>query len=81
MERNAYLQLCKEASLLPYGLNYIRENVPEALTVTYKGIKYYPYTFYFLFKNGIPEDRAVLHDLKANSHLCVPLSEVKGAEE
>lgn len=81
MERNIFLKLCKEISLLPYGLNYIRENVPEELTVTYKGSRYYPYTFYFLFKSGIATDMAVLHDLKANSHLCVPLSEVKGAEE
>lgn len=77
MERNAFLNLCREVSMLPEGLNYMRTNVPLHLRVIYNNSEYYPVSLYFKFLNGRTNNIAVLHDLKANSFLSVPLEEVR----
>lgn len=76
-ERNKFLNLCREVSKLPEGLNYMRTDVPHHLRVIYGGSEYYPYSLYFNFKNGTAQNIAVLHDLKANSFISVPLEEVR----
>ena len=83
MERNKFLFMCREVSMLPTGICGICENVPERLQVEFEGIKYYPVTFYYRFDKGTPIDMATLHDLKANAVVNCQLSRVKpliGAE-
>ena len=81
MDKNKYFNLCREVSKLPEGVLHIRENVPKKLQVIYDGTAYYPLTLYPEYKNGEYKFMAVLHSLKANSFISVPLSDVKGAEE
>ena len=76
MDRNEFLNLCREVSKLPEGVLHIRENVPKTLQVMYGGSAYYPVTFYYEFINGTPMSRAVLHSLKTNSFMHVPLKDV-----
>lgn len=77
MERKEFLQMCLEASKLPEWMLHMRRDVPEDLLVEYDEIIYYPVTFFYHFKNGVPEDGAVLHSLKANGIITADLSKVK----
>lgn len=81
MDRKKFLKLCESVSRLPTGAYGIAQNVPDALTVLYKGIKYYPSGFKLWFKNGECFDCAILHDLKTNTVLHCELSKVKGVPE
>lgn len=80
MEQGKFLELCSEVSRLPEGFNYMRQNVPEKLTVIHDGIRYYPYRLICCYINGERKLRAVLHDLEANSTNEVPLEEVTKGE-
>ena len=71
MERNTYLQKILQCAML-------KESVPEALRVVYKGIEYYPFG-YSMYGNpdGTWRHTAVLHDIKANAIVSAPLMEVE----
>lgn len=81
MDKNKFLNLCREVSKLPEGVLHIRKNVPKKLQVIYDGTAYYPLTLYPNFKSEPYTLMAALHSLKANSFISIPLSDVKGAEE
>lgn len=76
MERKAYLKLCSEISTLPKGVGGVLSRPPPELLVTYDGGIYYPLHYEMHFKKGEFYDIAVLHDLKANSLMHVPLEKV-----
>ena len=77
MERKQYLKLCSEISLIPKSVGGVLSRPPPELLVAYDGIAYYPFYYEMHFKNGEYYDIAVLHDLKANSLVNVPLEKVK----
>ena len=68
MERKEYIELCQRIAVLPVTSGGVPANIPPKLIVNYDGIAYYPYAFEIIFnKDGTYQDRAILHDLKANS--------------
>lgn len=79
MERNNYLNLCKECAMIcDEGLYAVKVDVPDRLQVEYKGAKYYPSAYQLAFKkDGSVVHTAILHDLTANSLAYVPLQDVK----
>ena len=77
MDRKQYLNLCREISTLPQGIAGTLSRPPQELLVTYDGSTYYPFYFEMRFKKGGHYDVAVLHDLKANSIVHVPLEDVE----
>lgn len=82
MERNTYLQkILQCAKLKETGLPGMKESVPDALRVVYKGIEYYPfgYSMYANF-DGTWRHTAVLHDIKANAVVSAPLVDVEAKE-
>ena len=82
MERNTYLQkILQCAKLKETGLPGMKKFVPEQLRVVYKGIDYYPYG-YAMYANsdGSWRHTAVLHDIKANAIVSVPLMDVEAKE-
>ena len=79
MDRNLYLQkILQCAKLKETGLPGVKESVPDALRVVYKGIEYYPFG-YSMYGNpdGTWRHTAVLHDITANAVVSAPLDEVK----
>lgn len=79
MDRTKYLQMARECAMLTErGMFDIPKNVPERLLVTVDGIKYYPEAYELGFnRDGSVRHTAIVHDLKANSILSVPLEKVK----
>ena len=79
MERTKYLQMARECAMLTErGMFNIAVNVPERLIVTVDGIKYYPEAYELGFNHdGSVRHTAIVHDLKANAILSVPLEKVK----
>ena len=79
MERNTYLQkILQCAKLKETGLPGVKESVPDAFRVVYKGIEYYPFG-YSMYGNpdGSWRHTAVLHVSKANAVVSAPLDELK----
>lgn len=76
MERKQYLKLCSGISTLPDGVAGTLSRPPPELLVTFDGSVYYPLYYEMHFKMGEYYDIAVLHDLKANSLIHVPLEKV-----
>lgn len=77
MERKIFLKMCEKVSGLPSGVGGVPERIPPELLVVYDKLKYFPFYYEMKFKNGEYYELAVLHDLKANSVLYVPLEKVK----
>ena len=73
MERNDFLKLCQRVSVLPDGVMHTKKIVPSELRVVFNGTEYYPEYLEIRFDNGKVRNIAVLHELKANCRLCVPL--------
>lgn len=68
MDRTEYLNLCKKVSVItPQVSDYL---------VEYEGITYYPQGYQLSFDNGNAVHTAIIHSLKANSVMCVPLDKV-----
>jgi hypothetical protein len=78
MDRKKFVLLCQRVSILTGGVFGIKKNVPNELQVVYDGIKYYPVAYELSFSNGNPIHSDILHDLKANSTITVPLNLVEG---
>ena len=77
MERKIFLKMCERVSALPAGVGGVPKRIPNDLLVVYKKSKYFPFYYEMKFKNGEYYEIAVLHDLKANSVLHVPLEKIK----
>lgn len=77
MERNEFLKLCQKVSVLPDGIMHTKRNVPAELLVWHNNHQYYPEYLEIKFDNGQVRNIAVLHELKANCRVCVPLEDVK----
>ena len=73
MNRNDFLRMCQRVSMLPDGVMHTKKNVPKDLRVVFDGHEYYPEYLEIEFDNGQVRNIAVLHELKANCRLCVPL--------
>lgn len=80
MERQQYLEMCREVSKLKDGILHIKTNVPDGLRVIYKGTEYYPEYFVRRYFNGQAVDNVVLHSLKTNSTVEVKLSKVEAVK-
>lgn len=82
MQRNEFLTLCREIAKLESGIYGIKLNIPNEYRVVFNGIEYYPLKYEMSFdKKGSVVDTAVLHDLKTNSIMYVPMKDVKIKEE
>lgn len=79
MDRNTYLNKCKECAMMcDEGMYGVKVDVPEALQVEYKGARYYPDGYQLAFrKDGTVIHTAILHDLTANCVIYAPLDDVK----
>ena len=77
MERNEFLKKCQKMSMLPDGIMHTKKDAPKELRVIYNGTEYYPEYLEIKFDNGKVRNIAVLHELKANCRLCVPLELVE----
>lgn len=77
MNRNDFLRMCQRVSMLPDGVMHTKNNVPKDLLVEYENHQYYPEYLEIEFDNGQVRNIAVLHELKANCRLCVPLELVE----
>lgn len=77
MERNEFLKMCQKVSVLPDGVMHTKKNVPDDLLVEYENHQYYPEYLEIKFDNGKVRNIAVLHELKANCRMCVPLELVE----
>ena len=77
MERNDFLKMCHRVSVLPDGIMHTKKNVPEELKVIFEGHEYYPEYLEIKFDNGQVRNIAVMHELRANCRMCVPLEDVK----
>ncbi len=81
MDRNKYLEMCRETATLESGLLGIKVNVPDRLRVIYGGIEYYPVKYELGFDNhGKATHTAVIHDMKANAFVYAPLDKVEEKE-
>ena len=69
--------MCQRVSVLDYGFMHTKKNVPKELRVIFDGHEYYPEYLEIKFNNGEVKNIAVLHELKANCRLCVPLDLVE----
>lgn len=76
MERKQYLMCCSEISNLQKNAMGIVRKPPKHLLVNYDGALYYPLHYVMKFEKGAHVDIAVLHSLKTNSILYVPLEKV-----
>ena len=63
MDRTEYLQLCQKVSMYVSS----KREMPSELLVKYGEIVYYPHGYEMTFDKGIVQNKAILHDLKANS--------------
>lgn len=77
MERNEFLKMCQKVSTLPEGVMHTKKWVRKNLKVTYDNNEYYPEYLKIQFKNGAPQNIAVIHELRANCRICVPLDLVE----
>lgn len=81
MERKEYWELCRRVALIPQGPEYAKP-VPDSLRVMYDGITYYPVAYEVRWDSrGEPYQRAILHDLEANSTTTCDLERVRIVEE
>lgn len=77
MERKRFIELCMQCALLPKGAGGVKKSVPENLTVTFGGNKYYPSGYQLMFDDKAePIHTAILHDLRANGVVCADLGKV-----
>lgn len=77
MQRNEFLKLCQRVSVLPDGIMHTKKYVRKTMKVDFNGHTYYPEYLEIKFDNGQVRNIAVLHELKANCRVCVPLEDVK----
>ena len=77
MERQHYLSLCQKFSMLPDGVQGVKQNVPDDLKVVCEGITYYPESYMLSFKNGKAQHKAILHGLTANTRIYAKLEKVE----
>lgn len=77
MQRNDFLKMCQKVSVLPEGTMHTKKNVPVDLLVVFGEYEYYPEYLEIKFDEGKVRNIAVLHELKANCRLCVPLELVE----
>lgn len=73
MERNEFLKMCQRVSMLPDGVMHTKKRVKKDLRVTYDGKEYYPEYLEIKFKEGVTQNIAVVHELKANCIHHIPL--------
>lgn len=68
MDRNEYLELCREVAIFKGKQISPIFEFPEKFTVYYKELKYYPYAYKLWFdEKGIPHHTAVLQT--SNKHI------------
>lgn len=77
MNRNDFLKTCQKVSVLPDAVMHTKKDVPKELRVVFDDHEYYPEYLEIKFDNGKVRNIAVLHELKANCRMCVPLDLVK----
>jgi hypothetical protein len=77
MERNDFLKMCQRVSMLPDGVMRTKKNVPKELRVVFDSHEYYPEYLEIKFLKGDTQNIAVIHELNANSRICVPLDLVE----
>lgn len=77
MQRNDYLKMCQKVSVLPDDIMHTKMAVSNDLLVEYENSQYYPEYLEIKFDNGQVQNIAVLHELRANCRMCVPLEDVK----
>lgn len=77
MNRSEYLSLCQKCSILPDGVQGVKQNVPDDLKVVCEGIAYYPESYMLSFKNGKAKHTAILHGLTANTRIYAKLEKVE----
>ena len=77
MERNEFLKMCQRVSMLPDGVMHTKKNVPKELRVVCEGNEYYPVYHKLKFEKGKVLNIGVVHDLKANCEIDVPLDLVE----
>lgn len=73
MQRNDFLKMCQRVSMLPDGVMNTKKSVPKELRVVFDEKEYYPEYLEVKFKEGVTQNIAVIHELKANCRMCVPL--------
>ena len=68
IERKTYLEMCQKVSVLPSGVQNLKQNVPDKLKVVFDGVAYYPVSLDISFdKDGRVINTAIIHSLHANS--------------
>lgn len=79
MDRNEFLNMCRQCAMIKTrGQFGVALNVPDRLRVVCKDIEYYPESYNLSFNaNGDTIHTVIIHDLKANAVVTVPLSWVK----
>lgn len=78
MERKRFIELCIKCASLPKGAAGVKKGVPDELTVTFGGNKYYPTGYQLKFDDkGNAIHTAMLHDMKANCIIYAELNKVK----
>jgi len=81
MDRRDYWELCRRVALIPQGPEYAKP-VPEELHVVYDGIEYYPVAYEVRWdSHGEPYQRAIMHDLAADSTTVGELERVRRVNE
>jgi hypothetical protein len=81
MERKEFLQLCQKCAVLP-DIRFGVKDIPNYLTVFYDGTRYYPLELRIGFdKSGNTQNKAVLHDMYANSVISCDLEKVVCSEQ
>ena len=77
MNRSEYLSLCQKCSMLPKGVQGVKQNIPDDLKVVFEGVAYYPESYMLTFKNGKAKHTAILHGLTANTIIYSKLEKVE----
>ena len=78
IERNEYLKMCQEVSVLPEGARGVKKDVPLRLKVDFHGDLYYPFGYIMTFdkKDGKPIHSAILISDTANTQTIALLSDL-----
>lgn len=76
MDRTEYLKLCQQVSMF----TATHRQIPLEMLVKYATIVYYPQGYEMTFKKGIVQNKAILHDLRANAIVYADLERVERYE-
>ena len=79
MERAEFLKKCKECAMMcSEGMQGMKVDVPAEMQVEFNGLMYYPKAYELSFNmDGSVKHMAVIHDLKVNSVIYVPLKDIR----